>query len=63
MRLDEFLSDRRIHFTRMPHRPAYTANRVAQILHVRGKDMAKTVLVRTGHGHMLAAPHGRMVHA
>ena len=54
MRLDEYLTEKHVPFTRLPHRPAYTANRVAQLLHVRGKDMAKTVLVRTGHGHILA---------
>jgi Ala-tRNA(Pro) deacylase len=54
MRLDELLTSRHIHFDRMPHRPAYTANRMAQALHVRGKDVAKTVLLRTGHGHVLA---------
>jgi Ala-tRNA(Pro) deacylase len=54
MRLDELLTSRHISFDRMPHRPAYTANRMAQALHVRGKDVAKTVLLRTGHGHVLA---------
>ena len=54
MRLDEFLSSRQVPFTRLPHRPAYTANRVAQTLHVPGNEMAKSVLVRTGHGHALA---------
>jgi Ala-tRNA(Pro) deacylase len=53
MRLDAFLSDRHIPFQRLPHRTAYTANRVAQVLHVPGKEMAKTVLVRTGHGYVL----------
>jgi Ala-tRNA(Pro) deacylase len=54
MRLDEFLSDRHVSFQRLQHRPAYTANRVAQMLHVKGKEMAKTVLLRTGHGYALA---------
>ena len=54
MKLDEFLTRQSVPFTRMSHRPAYTANRVAQMLHVRGKESAKTVLVRTGHGHVLA---------
>ena len=54
MRLDELLTSRHIPFERLPHRPAYTANRMAQALHVRGKDVAKTVLLRTSHGHVLA---------
>lgn len=54
MKLDEFLSSKGVGYTRLPHRPVYTANRIAQTLHVRGKEMAKTVLVKTGHGHVLA---------
>ena len=54
MRLDELLDSRHVPYERLQHRPAYTANRVAQALHVRGREMAKTVLLRTGRGHMLA---------
>lgn len=54
MKIDEFLTSRQVPFTRLPHRPAYTANRVAQTLHVPGQEMAKSVLVRTPHGHVLA---------
>src|SRR5262245_26428266 len=54
MRLDEFLNNQHIAFRRLPHRPAYTANRVAQTLHVPGKEMAKTVLLRTDQGYVLA---------
>jgi Ala-tRNA(Pro) deacylase len=54
MKIDEFLTNQGVTFERLHHRPAYTANRVAQALHVRGQEMAKTVLLRTGHGYMLA---------
>src|SRR5262245_32085297 len=54
MRLDEFLTNHHVPFTKLAHRPAYTANRVAQALHVPGRGVAKTVLIRTGHGHVLA---------
>jgi len=54
MKLDEMLSSRRIPFERLHHRPAYTANRMAQALHVKGKDVAKTVLLRTDRGYVLA---------
>src|SRR5215469_14156144 len=54
MRLDELLVSRHIAFQRLPHRRTYAANRVAQALHVKGREVAKTVLVRTGHGHVLA---------
>src|SRR4051812_9236993 len=54
MRLDEFLTSQHVPYTRLPHRVAYSANRIAQALHVPGKEMAKTVLIRTDHGHVLA---------
>jgi len=54
MKLDELLTKRHIPFERLHHRTAYTANRIAQALHVPGKEMAKTVLLRTGQGYALA---------
>lgn len=54
MRLDQYLEQRHIPFTRLRHAPAYTANRVAQTLHVKGRNMAKTVLLRAGDGYALA---------
>jgi Ala-tRNA(Pro) deacylase len=54
MNLDQFLSSRRVSFEHLRHRPAYAANRVAQTLHIPGKDVAKTVLLRTDRGYLLA---------
>jgi Ala-tRNA(Pro) deacylase len=54
MRIDQVLSNLQIPFERLHHRPAYAANRVAQVLHVPGKDVAKTVLLRAGRGYILA---------
>ncbi len=54
MRLDDLLVSRHISFQRLPHRRTYTANRMAQALHVKGREVAKTVLLKTGKGHMLA---------
>jgi len=54
MKLEEFLTSRGVAFERLHHRPAYSANRVAQALHVPGKEVAKTVLLRTGRGYTLA---------
>lgn len=53
MRLDEFLSRNHVSFERLRHPSTYTANRIAQSLHVPGRKMAKSVLVRTSHGYML----------
>jgi len=54
MKLDDLLVGRHIAFQRLPHRRTYTANRMAQALHIKGGHVAKTVLVRTGSGHVLA---------
>jgi Ala-tRNA(Pro) deacylase len=54
MKLEDLLVSRHIAFQRLPHRRTYTANRMAQALHVKGREVAKTVLLRTGRGHMLA---------
>jgi Ala-tRNA(Pro) deacylase len=54
MKLEELLNSRHIPFERLPHQRTYTANRMAQTLHVPGKEVAKTVVLRTGHGHALA---------
>jgi Ala-tRNA(Pro) deacylase len=53
MNLDELLTSRQIRFEKLHHRPAFTANRIAQILHVPGKEMAKTVLLKAGKGYAL----------
>jgi Ala-tRNA(Pro) deacylase len=54
MRLVDFLTDHKIAFERLQHEPAFTSNRVAHLLHVRGKELAKSVLLRTGHGYVVA---------
>jgi Ala-tRNA(Pro) deacylase len=54
MNLYELLNSRHVPFERLQHRPVYTANRVAQALHVPGREMAKSVLLRTGHGYVVA---------
>ena len=54
MRLDELLSNRQVPFEHLHHRPSYTANRTAQALHVPGKEMAKTVVLRVDGRYLLA---------
>ena len=53
MRLDEFLTDNHVPYERLHHRPAYTAQGLAQALHVPGREVAKAVLLRTDHGYVL----------
>ena len=47
-RLKSFLDDNHIHYTLMTHSPAYTAQAAAATLHVPGKQLAKTIVVRAG---------------
>jgi Ala-tRNA(Pro) deacylase len=54
MKIDDLLTSRHVPFERLHHRPAYTANRMAQALHVPGREVAKTVLLRAGRGYVLA---------
>jgi Ala-tRNA(Pro) deacylase len=53
MKIDDLLTSRHIPFERLYHRPAYTAQRMAQMLHVPGKEVAKSVLLRTDQGYVL----------
>jgi Ala-tRNA(Pro) deacylase len=54
MKLEQLFNDRRVAFERFPHRPTYTANRMAQALHIPGKEVAKSVVLRTDRGYALA---------
>ncbi len=53
MRVDEMLTSRHVPFQAMRHRPTFTANRMAQVLHVPGKEVAKSVLLRSGKDYVL----------
>jgi Ala-tRNA(Pro) deacylase len=54
MKLDDLLSERHIPFERLHHATTYGASRIAQALHVPGRDMAKPVLLRTENGYVMA---------
>lgn len=55
MNICEFLDSRHVPYERLHHSPAYTAHRMAQQLHVPGREVAKSVLLRTGSGHYVLA--------
>jgi Ala-tRNA(Pro) deacylase len=54
MKLDDLLSSRHVPYQRLHHEPVYQANRMAQMLHVPGRRVAKSVLLRAGRGYVLA---------
>jgi len=51
MNVATFLEERKCRFQRMPHQPTYSAQRLAHELHVSGREVAKTVLLRADGGH------------
>lgn len=44
--LKEFLDSHKVKYVTMTHSTAYTAQEIASLAHIRGKDFAKTVIVR-----------------
>ncbi|MCL6481021.1 MAG: YbaK/EbsC family protein [Firmicutes bacterium] len=53
-RLKELLDKNKVRYTTMTHSPAYTAQAAAATLHVPGKELAKTVVVKAGEEMVLA---------
>jgi Ala-tRNA(Pro) deacylase len=51
--ITDFLDSQRIAYDVMAHDRAFTAQGVAATLHVRGRDFAKAVIVKTGAGRRL----------
>jgi Ala-tRNA(Pro) deacylase len=51
MNVTTFLKERKCWFERLPHLPTYSALRMAHEIHVRGRDVAKTVLLRADGGY------------
>jgi Ala-tRNA(Pro) deacylase len=61
-KLREFLDSQQVKYVTVSHSPAYTAQEVAASAHVRGKDMAKTVMVTLdGRMAMAVLPASRKV--
>ena len=50
----QFLTERRIPFTILGHNPTYTAQHLAQAVHVSGDEVAKTVLLKADREFVLA---------
>jgi Ala-tRNA(Pro) deacylase len=54
MRVAHFLQDRHVTFETVVHPPAFTATKRARFLHVAGRQVIKSVLLRSGSGYILA---------
>lgn len=49
MKVEEYLATKNVEFDLIPHHDTYGAQRMAEALHVSGKVVAKTVLLRANH--------------
>ena len=54
MNVQDFLNNRKIPFEILEHAPTYTAQTLAEAVHVRGLEVAKTVLLQVDKDFMLA---------
>jgi Ala-tRNA(Pro) deacylase len=54
MRVPLFLNEQQVDFEKIVHAPAYTAQKRAHVLHLPGRQVAKTVLLVGPEGHVLA---------
>lgn len=53
-RLEEYLKKNAVKYKVVAHQEAYTAQEVAAAMHVRGKDLAKPVMVKADGGFVMA---------
>ena len=51
MQVADYLKQQRVGFDVIPHRDTYDAQRMAATIHVSGREVAKTVLLRAGSEH------------
>lgn len=45
-RLKEFLDDHQVKYLTVSHSPAYTAQEIAASAHIKGRELAKTVMIK-----------------
>ena len=55
-KLQELLQEAKVKYTSVKHPVAYTAQELAAAQHVPGRQVAKSVLVKTSRGNVLAVP-------
>ncbi len=54
MRVSQYLSDQHIPFEEMVHPPAFTAQKLARFLHIPGRQVIKSILLKGPQGFFLA---------
>ncbi|MDA2920420.1 YbaK/EbsC family protein [Desulfobacterota bacterium AH_259_B03_O07] len=53
-RLKDYLDDNNIKYVKISHSPAYTAQEIAASIHIPGKELAKTVILKVNEGFAMA---------
>jgi Ala-tRNA(Pro) deacylase len=54
MRVSQYLSDQHVAFEEMVHPPAYTSQKLARFLHISGRHVVKSVLLKGPGGFLVA---------
>jgi len=54
-KLKEYLDDAGIHYTGHPHPPAYTSAEIAQSVHIPGREMVKSVILKVDEDKLVMA--------
>jgi Ala-tRNA(Pro) deacylase len=61
-RLKDYLDENKIKYVKITHSRAYTAQEIAASVHIPGKELAKTVIVRVNDGFAMAVlPASRQI--
>ena len=53
-RLKDYLDENKIKYVKITHSSAYTAQEIAASVHIPGKELAKTVIIRVKDGFAMA---------
>jgi Ala-tRNA(Pro) deacylase len=53
-KLKEYLDENNIRYMIIYHSPAYTGQELAESVHISGKEIAKTVILKAGGGYLMA---------
>ena len=62
-KLKAFLDSHKVRYVSIKHSPAYTAQEIAASAHIKGKELAKTVIVKINHEFcMVVLPASQHVH-
>ena len=54
MNIQSYLRERNVEFTPLEHKPTFDAQSLAQAVHTPSREIAKSVLLRSGREHLLA---------